>query len=268
MDVTQLLERLDACYRQSDLGQAEALVMRGITECESRSDTRGLLTLYNELGGLYRVTGRAGEAAENTNKLLELIEELGIAGTVQHGATLLNGATINRVAGNQGKALRMYQEAEKIFFRQGQTQSFYMASLYNNRSQLYQDRKQYEAALEDQRRARKLLENLKDSESELATTKINMSYTLMALNRPEEAEKLLKEALEYYESGEGTADSHYGAALSALGELTYKKKKYKEALEWFEKSLERERNHFGENDACKIIRKNIAAVRVKMKGAE
>lgn len=264
MNTENLLSQLDTLYRASDISQAETLLLQTISNCRQLNDKSGLLICYNELLGLYRVTGRAESGAELADQALTLITEMNLIGTTQHGTLLLNAATVNRVAGHLEKALKLYQLAEEILILNGQETSYYMASLYNNMSQLYQDLGKYEKALEFQKKALFLIQSLSDSSSEIATTQVNISYTYMALDQLEHASEVLEQAALFYHRPEGNADSHYGAFLAALGQLAFQKKNYASAMQWYEKALKTEQTRYGENDACRVIRANLAALNKKM----
>lgn len=264
MNSKQLLDQLDNFYRSSDTTGAENLLNHARSECERTHDQGALLTVYNELIGLYRETGRCEQSVELTDLALKLTADLSLNGTIEHGATLLNGATACRSAGQLERSLAFYLQAETIFLKNNQEHSYYMASLYNNVSQLYQDRQEYELALEYQKKALALIRTLSENESEIATTLINMSHTYMALDRLYEASDVLKQAMDYYEAPACRHDPHYGAALSAMGQLAFYKGDYHTAAHWLQKALQKESELFGENDACRIIRTNLDYIRAKL----
>lgn len=257
MDTNQLLHQLDNYYRTSETEKAEVLLNHALSECERTHDHSSLLTVYNELMGLYRETGRCEQAIELTERALKLVSKLSLNGTTAHGTTLLNGATACRVSGQLERALAFYLQAETIFLKNNQGKSYLMASLYNNVSQLYQDRQEYKLALEYQQKALSLIQSFSDSASEIATTLVNMSYSYMALEQLDEATALLEQAMKYYENSSAGRDSHYGAALSAMGQLAFQKGNYHTAAHWLQKALQVEKENFGENDACRIIRTNL-----------
>ena len=259
MDIRKNLERLDALYAQGDLKTAEASLNSWLQEAREEGNAAAMLTLFNEMEGLYRTTGRAGEAAMISDKALSLVEQMGLENTIHHGTTLLNGA--NRAAGNLRKALSMYQKAAHIFEALGQQNSYQMASLYNNISHIYQAQGEHEEALQSLNKALSLISGMENNGAELATTRVCMSLSYMALGRMEEAGEAITKSLAYYESPEGKTDGHYGSALSAAGELDWRQKNYDGAIAHMEKALEVTKSRFGENDGCRIIRKNLELIR-------
>ena len=260
MDINRLLKTLDDMYAKGALKEAEALLTDGLDEALNHNNAAAELTIYNELEGLFRTTGRAPQAAEISDKALKLIEQMGLCGTVHHATTLLNGATANRWAGNDDKALKMYMQAAEIYKKLDLKNSYLMASLYNNISHIYQQKKQYEKALESLQTALDMVSTFEDSTSEIATTKVAMALCYMAMGKMADAKTVLQAALSYYESDDGKDDGHYGSALSAVGEYYWREKDYDSALGYLEKALKVTHQRFGENAGCKIIRKNIERI--------
>ncbi len=256
-----MLAKLDYFYEQGRLKDAENLLDNTLSDAIDSRNYSAMLTVYNELEGLYRTTGRADKAADISDKALELIIQMGLGGTTHHATTLQNGATANRVAGNFAKALDMYCQAAEIYKNLGQQTSYQMASLYNNISHIYQWQKQYEKALEYLNLALETVSEIPESAAEIATTKVCLALCLMPMQRMEEAEIHLKEAIGYYESPLGATDGHYGSALSAMGEYMWRKKDYENAIFHYEKALQTTLERFGENYGCKIIRSNLEKIR-------
>ncbi len=264
MDIQTILCELDVLYSQGNLAEAEKCLDLWLKEAYENRRWGVMLTLFNEMEGLYRTTGRAQEAAEISDNALELIENLGLTGTIHHATTLQNGATANRVAGNMQKALRMYHQAADIYNNTGSAKSYQMASLYNNISHIYQHLGDHEKALNYLNQALCLVSHEEDSDADIATTKIGMALSYMALNDTQKAEKYIDEAMAYYNSEAAANDGHKGSALSAAGELFWHKKDYSNAVLHFEKALEFTLNIFGENDGCRIIRQNLEMIKKEM----
>ena len=261
MDVKDLLEQLDYLYNLGDLKEAEKRLDMWVRQALDSRNYGAALTFYNEMEGLYRTTGRAVKAAEISDKALQLIEYMGLLGTVHHATTLLNGATANRWAQNLDKALDMYQQAAEIYRGLDLKNSYLMASLYNNISHIYQQQNKHEKALETLNTALTLVAETDDSACEIATTKVAMSLSYMALGDMITAKEHLDSAVTYYTSDEGHNDGHYGSALSALGEYYWRMKDYDNAIATYEKALRVTRSRFGENDGCKVITQNLDIVR-------
>ena len=261
MDVRRLLEHLDKLYQEGNLKDAEQCLTSWIADALYDNKYGAALTFYNELEGLYRTTGRAEKAAEAADKALQLIEAMGLTGTVHHATSLQNGATANRWAGNLEKALDMYLKAAEIYKAIGQENTYQMASLYNNISHIYQEQNQHEKALEYLTIAHKMALAMENCQSEVATTNVCMALSYMALGKMDDAKEKLDCAEKYYADEENRKDGHYGSALSAMGEYYWRLKDYDNAVSHLEKALEVTKERFGENAGCAVIRKNIDKIK-------
>ena len=260
MDIKDMLNQLDSLYGNGNLKEAETHLSFWLEQALENNNYGAALTLYNEMEGLYRTTGRAKEAAEISDNALKLIEFMGLNGTVHHATTLLNGATANRWANNIDKALEMYTQAESIYNNLGTSNTYLFASLYNNISHIYQQKNQHQTALEYLQKALNLITPTEDSAPEIATTRVAMSLSYLALGKKDEAIKALQLAKTYYESENGQTDGHYGSYLSALGEYYWRCKDYDNAVSTYEKALSVIKSRFGENDGYKTIAYNLEII--------
>ena len=264
MDINKSLELLDSLYTEGDLEQAEYYLDKWIMESLETRNYPATLTFFNEMEGLLRTTGRAEDAAEVGEQALELINMMGLDGSVHHATTLQNVATANRVAGNLDKAQDMYIRAAEIYRYLGYRETYEMASLYHNLSHIQQEKNQHKTALMYLETAFDIISSLPENEAELATTKICMALSYMALEELEKAKNHLDDAFEYYESETGQNDGHYGSALSALAEFHWHKNEFEKTIETFEKALEFTLRRYGENQGCEVIRSNIETVKREM----
>lgn len=264
MTVQEKLQKLDEMYAEGNLAQAEKQLKNWIGDADIEFEKGAKLTFYNELIGLYRTTGRAKQGAELAEEALALIEELGAAGTVSHGTTLLNAATVYARAALYDRSLELYAKAADIFVAQGLENSYQMAGLFNNMSRVYGEKGDDEKALSFLEEALKIISIQEDCEEEQATTWVNISYALMKLGRLEEADDYIRKAIIYYASPAGCRDPHYAAALAASAELETRRGNYEDALESYEKALTETKNHYGYNDYCRLLEQNIATVKEKM----
>lgn len=264
MDIQKILDELDVLFREGKISEAELKMNAWLQEGIKRKNHPLCLTIYNELSGLYRSTGRILQAVEVSESALSLIPVMGLNKTIQHATTLLNSATARRMNGDVDVALGQFLEAENILYSLGEQDSFEMAGLKNNLSQLYQETGQHEKALKALDSALQIVIKTGTNVADVATTHINKAISLMALNRLDEAEHEIAEAMTYYSSSEGASSPHLAAALSASGELSAKKGNYVKAEEFYEKALLLTEDRFGKNYAYDVINKNLEDVRRKM----
>ena len=261
MDIQKILDELDALFREGKIAEAELKMNAWLAEGIKRKNHPLCLTMYNELGGLYRSTARIPQAVEVSDNALSLIPVMGLNKTIQHATTLLNAATARRMAGDVDNALGQFLEAENILIGLGQENSYEMAGLKNNLSQLYQEKGQHEKALKNLDDALRIVQALGGAEADVATTRVNMAISHMALGELDKAEVEIQQALNYYSTPAGLNSPHVAAALSASAELASKKGNYKEAEGLYENALQLTEDKFGKNYAWEVINKNLAEVR-------
>ena len=264
MDKQKILAELDTLFREGKLAEAEMNMNAWLTQGIQRKDHALCLMMYNELTGLYRSTSRIPQAVEASDKALSLIPVMRIEKTPEHATTLLNAATARRMAGDKETALGQFLEAENILQALGQTDTYEMAGLKNNLSQLYQDLSQHEKALSNLDGALKIVQALGANESDVATTRINKAISLMALDRLQDAETEIQEAMRYYSSETGLNSPHRAAALSASAELAVKRGDFNKAEELYVEAMNMTKDKFGENYAYEVLSKNLADVRQKL----
>lgn len=265
MDVRECLRAYDALLESGRRQDAENYLKSCLEAAEAVGNKGAMLTFYNEMEGMYRTTGRAAAAAKISDRALELVRVMGLTGSMFHGTTLLNGATANRQAGNLSRALSMYQEAEQIFIRNGQENSYPMTALCNNISQVYQDLNRKEEALAYLKKALSLIRRFSQNPEDLATTYVNMGLLAVSMGDREQAKQCLKEAGDYY-MGPGKEDPHRASYFSAMGDYFTTESDWIQAEHYYNIALESSLSFFGENDACGILRKKLDVIRDRQRG--
>ena len=260
MDINAILKEIDGYFGEGRPEEADRKLHIYLEQSKKENRPDISLSLINEIIGLYRVTSRAKEAYRYTIEGLSLIIENHWEGTLQHGTTLLNGATALRAAGESEKAAEFYAEAAEIYGRNPNIPGDYLAGLYTNISQIFQEKGQHEETLGYLDKAEAILEKLPGKGNELATVRFDKVNSLAALGRIDEARKKMGEALAYYENNLDRHEGHYGTALLTAGNLEFSQDNYKKALEYYEKAKEVTLHYYGENDAYRVICKNIENV--------
>ncbi len=255
------LELIDGLYSKGKTQEAEEKLGEWYDAARAAGDDAALLTVCNELAGLYRVTGRAAQGVSIADEAAGAIERLGLAGSVQHATTLLNAATVCRAAGKFDRAADLYKQAGGIYEALGDVDPYYTASLHNNLSQLYGETGRYELAVEELSKAQAVIDEAYPDSAEAAVSRVNASLYLMALGRIDEAEAALDKAKVFFGSPEGQNDSHLGAALSARGQLCYLKGDITGALSYYERARDSIFERFGDSDEFRLICSNIDKLR-------
>lgn len=255
MNTAEILTQLDGLYGQSALPEAEDLLHRSLAQALAEEDTYSAVSLYNELVGLCRVTGREREAVETADRALALIEVCNLKNTVAHATTLLNAATALRAAGSPERAMELYHQAELLYRYHG-FPPYETASLYNNMAQAHMALQQRQEALQCLLRSREELLALPDTESEKATLETNLALLYLELGRVREARQALSQAM-YYFDGPGASDPHRGSALAAAGKLARMQGQQENAIFLLRQAYTLELARFGDCEATRLLREEI-----------
>ncbi len=255
MDIDKVLTEYDAMFGVNSLEEIEAFLSEKISEAEAESDNDSKLTLLNEQMGFYRDISKKEKCLECCKKNMELLDEMGLAGTAEYATSLLNVANAYRAFGLHNESLEYHKKVEEIFLNRLPENAFAFASLYNNWSLLYQEMGEFENAARMLKKAKRVVDLYKDAKIEQATTRTNLAATLLALcknedydDRYNEAIKYLEEALAIFEA-DGGKNSHYSAALATKGDALYMKKDFGDAASYYKRSMEELFLHVGKTDA-------------------
>ena len=112
---------------------SEEILVQEINDAVSRGDDGALLELLNEYVGLLRDKGEAEASLKICDKILELLDSMGLYRTVSYGTSLLNVATAYRAAGKLKEAEKLYDEVESVYAETLPEDSMLIASLHNNK---------------------------------------------------------------------------------------------------------------------------------------
>lgn len=252
MNIGEILQKLDTIH---PIEEVEAFLLKQMEEAEKQGDVPTLISLENEMIGHYRETSRFEKSKEYCKKVLKLIQESNLNGSVAHATTLINVANAYRAAGDLQESLQCFQAVFPLYEGRLEKTDFNYASLYNNLSLLYQEMGDFEKSCEALNRALEIVVLYPEAGIELAVTHTNLATSLLALGRLDEAEKHLNTANALFLEEE-ERDYHYSAALGTLGQIQYKKGKYEEAADCFAKAAEEVEKHMGHTRACEILEEN------------
>lgn len=268
MNVDKFYETLDSYFTNQQIDQVEPFLAASLEQAKEEEDYGAYISICNEMIGFYRSISAFEKAYIAAEDVLLLMEELNMENTEHFATTLLNAATAYRAAGDYATALRYYKQALQIYDGILQPQDYRYAGLYNNMCILFEKMEENEEAIVYANKALSIIEKLKDSEAETATTMTNLALLYFKAEQPEKAKELLEKALSLFEqSGENT-DAHYSGALAGVAEAWYRMQDYSKALEYYEKALSEVKKHFGENMSYVILCENCAAVCEKMGDTE
>ena len=264
MDLKKVMRDLDTLYEEERVGEIGTFLEEHITEAERENAQEGMLTLYNEIVGYYRETGQYDKSVANCYKAIAVMDEMGLQGTLPYATTLLNVANAHRAAGLLEESMGFYNRVLPIYQEKLLPDDMNFAGFYNNKSLLYQEMGDFQAAKEQLTKALQIVEKKEASRFETAVTHANLANTCIELSEYKEAMEHAKDAIRIFEEI-GVDDAHYSAALSALGSLYYMDKNYGEACNVMEKGRACIAKYLGtDNVQYQRLTENIAVIRAKL----
>ena len=108
-------EKLDKLYDAGDGDAIEKFILDAISSAEERSFE--LAALYNELAGLYKITGRLTDSEKAFAVSLETFESGDFEATSEYITVLINLVGLHRVKGDFAQALVTFRKALSIMRR-------------------------------------------------------------------------------------------------------------------------------------------------------
>lgn len=263
MDIEEILRELDDLFTLHDMKKVEAFLLQKTAEASAMRDYGAMITLLNESIGHYRETGEFEKSISCCRQVLELMQQLGLQGSVEYATTLLNVANACRAAGLLRESMTYYEEVRRIYDKKLSSYDFRYASLFNNMSLLFQEMGDFESACDCLERALGIALRYPQARVEVAVTYTNLATSLLRLGRWEEAMEHLKKAFVIFEEDE-EKDYHYSAALSAMGEAKYMAGELEESAAYYRRALYEIERNVGKNKAYEITLQNLHAVMGKI----
>lgn len=258
MKIEEVLAKLDSMFRENRLDEIEKFLLDNEQSAADTGDFGAQLSILNELMGFYREITRCENACETAIKALEVAGRAGLEGKLAYGTTLLNAANAYRAAGQFDKSEDAYAHAEEIYRKELSANDFGWASLYNNKSLLYQETGKYEDALECLKSALAIVRMHPEAVIELAVTYTNMGQVAIKLHKLNLAEEYLLEAEKIFGKA-GKSDYHYCGCANALGMLYYDMEYFDNAIKYYEEALLNIYVTAGFTENYKAIRENLMA---------
>lgn len=277
MDINLVLKEFDALFRQASPDEIHTFLTEHIRIAELEGDQGSLLTLLNEQIGFARETNREDIVLESGKRLLDLLSEMEIEGTVPYGSSLLNIANAYRAYGHYDESEALFQRAEQAYQVALDEGAYEFAGLYNNWSLLYMNLGQKEKAVCLMRRALKITDQFEKAVIRQATSRGNLAVVLLDLakecdpelseQRKREARKLLQEAVERHEA-KGGQDYHFSAILSTIADMELEEGDYTKAADYYRRAMNIIRMYMGENQHYNKLEKKLQFALSCKKGDE
>jgi len=209
----RVIERLDRYYAANDAAGAERHLLYWLAEAQAEGDARGMITVRNELMGLYRKNGDREKACACVDEALALVRREGLADTVSGGTVYVNCATVYTAFGRTEDALPLFERAAAIYEKELGAADARLGSLYNNMAAALADAGRYARAEEAYGKALTVMRSVAGAEPELAVTKLNLANLLEAAYGAEAAceriEECVRQAHDLLETEGLPRNGHY-----------------------------------------------------------
>ncbi len=196
INTRRFIEKLDEYYGRNDYDGAERHIKYWLSEAKSGGDLRGQFTVYNEMMGYYRKTGRYEEAVFAVDSALSLIFPLGIEGTASEGTAYVNAATVYKTFKESEKALPLFEKAKSIYEKTLKENDGRIGGLYNNMALALSDLQRYEEAVAYYEKAIEIMMKNENGELEAAISYLNMANAKEAQLGMEAAEEFISDCVE------------------------------------------------------------------------
>lgn len=255
-----LTEQIDRLFAENRGAEAEKLLEQALAEAYENQYFLDAVPILNELIGYCRETSQVERSYAYAEEVQEILQNLGLEGSLHHGTTLLNIANAYRAGGRLEDSLEKYGQVAAIYEELLAEDDMLWASLHNNISLLYQEMGRFDLAKEALLKALEIVVRKKDTIFEQAVTYTNLANTCLQLGQGEEAKQYFTGAILLFEKYD-IKDTHYCAALSSLGTYYFQKKEYEKAEEYFRKAMEGIEAHLGRNEYYYRMQENAGLCR-------
>ena len=259
MKIEEVLKQLDHLFETNRMEEVEDFLGGKLKEAMEEDDTSSVITIINEMIGFFRDTGQDEKSVVYSGKVISLMENLGLSGTVPYATTLLNVANAYRAAGLLSESLSYYKQVFAIYENNLEKEDFRFASLQNNLSLLYQEMEDFDKAVESLKNALEIVKKYPEAQFELAVTYTNLGTSLLKQKNYEEAREQLEKAIALFQTMK-LKDSHYCAALASMGEIRFHEKEYEKAAGCYEDALALLEINTGRTKSYDRIRESLELV--------
>ena len=187
MDVEKFLNSLDNLFEKKKINEVPVFLEKNYKEAVRENDLSAQFTILNEMMGFFRDISEYEKSIKACHQCIDVMQKMGIQGSVQYATSLQNIANAHRAAGLLKEALQYYMEAFRIYERNIDSNDYRFASLHNNIALLYQEIGDYETAVAHLKKALSIIKNIQGAEIEVATTYSNLGASLVELDKVDEA---------------------------------------------------------------------------------
>lgn len=201
-NTTRILAKLDKYLSENDYRGAEGFLVYCLTEARQSKNHTFLITVLNEIMGLFRKTNQKEKALNAAKEALNAVENNGLKNTVTDATVSLNAATVYKAFGENEKAVGFYRHAQKIYESTLAENDARLAGLYNNTGLALTAVGEFREAKEMYNKAVEIMTSLPNGNPEAAITYLNLADLCIEENG--------------FENGSLTADEYVNRAMTLL----------------------------------------------------
>lgn len=267
VDIQEFYSVLDSLYEKKEMDKIEPYMLEVLSRAGNLEDLEGVVSVCNELGGLYRAMRRTDEALWTYEKVMEGLEQMGLKGTRNYASALINLGNVHIARKSYEKAYDIDRQALEILERLG-GEAYQRAALYNNMSAVLRELGRTKEAQDMALRAIEIIRELPECMGELATSYTNLGQAQAKEYAFSDARQNLMHALQLYENSSGDRDIHYANAVYALGNLDDAQGYYENAEERYIRAAKLIERDFGHTCDYDQIMEDLQRVRRKVKKVE
>lgn len=267
VDIQEFYSVLDSLYEKKEMDKVEPYMLEVLSRAGNLEDLEGVVSVCNELGGLYRAMRRTDEALWTYEKVMEGLEQMGLKGTRNYASALINLGNVHIARKSYEKAYGIDRQALEILERLG-GEAYQRAALYNNMSAVLRELGRTKEAQDMALRAIEIIRELPECMGELATSYTNLGQAQAKEYAFSDARQNLMHALQLYENSSGDRDIHYANAVYALGNLDDAQGYYENAEERYIRAAKLIERDFGHTCDYDQIMEDLQRVRRRVKKVE
>lgn len=259
MELDKILEQLQELFGTYQIERVETFLEEKIEQAFAAGDMSTVITLMNEMIGYLRDTGKNDKALYYCDRVLALMKQERLEGSLPYATTLLNVANAYRAAGRLQESMVQYRTVLRLYDGRVAQDDMLYASLFNNMSLLYQEMGDYENACRCLKNALAIVMTKPDKRIETAVTFTNLAASQLQLGELPEAIENLQKAFSIFDMDE-EKDFHYGGALAAMAQAQYLMGNLEASAQYYKKALHEVKKHTGESQSYAVILQNLNEV--------
>ena len=175
ISIERVINKLDEFFSRNDYVSAESHILYWLEEANKEKDNRAKLLLLNELAGLYRKLSKEKNALDTVEKVLELIENMGIEKNIGAATTYINCGTVLKAFSKPEESIPLFKKAEIIYESALDSNDERFGALYNNMALALVDLKRFNEAYVLYEKAISVMKKTDGGLLEVAITYLNIA---------------------------------------------------------------------------------------------